>query len=239
MEMIIGLAGAPISIRLAHEGWADLFAPFAAQGEPIASVAVSAAQIRAAAPQYESGSAAGYIEHMELCINASDALLPHGRAIFHGVAFIWRGRAWIITGQSGAGKTTQYIQWKRLYGSHIAIINGDKPALDFSGERVWVHPSPWRGKENMGSMLSAPLGGIIMLVRGAENSMRRLNVHDCAAGIFSQFMISCSNTEQVKLVCALEEKMLAGVPVWLLSSKGDAACARLCHDTLEKEMPLP
>ena len=173
---------------------------------------------------------------MELCTRACDALLPFERAIFHGVAFIWRGQAWLLTALSGTGKTTHYIQWKRQYGSEISIINGDKPVLDFSDEGISVHPSPWRGKENMGSMRSAPLGGIIMLKKGQGNAMRRVEPQEAVAELFMQFLFTRSTPLDVRRVCALEERLLQSVPVWQLVNRGDEASARLCHDTLAKEM---
>ena len=99
-----------------------------------------------------------------------------------------------------------------------------------------MHPSPWRGKENMGSMRSAPLGGIIMLKQGQENAMRRVEPQEAVAELFMQFLFTRSTPLDVRRVCALEERLLQTVPVWQLVNRGDEASARLCHDTLAKEM---
>lgn len=103
-------------------------------------------------------------------------------------------------------------------------------------EGISVHPSPWRGKENMGSMRSAPLGGIIMLKQGQENAMRRVKPQEAVAELFMQFLFTRSTPLDVRRVCALEERLLQSVPVWQLVNRGDEASARLCHDTLAKEM---
>ena len=49
-------------------------------------------------------------------LSVGDELPAHNRLLFHGCAFEWQGKAWIFTGPSGTGKTTQYVQWKLLYG---------------------------------------------------------------------------------------------------------------------------
>lgn len=222
--------------HFAYESFLPLFTPFECSRAPLECLSVSAAEIDLVKPRYEAGSEADYIEHMELSLRAGDALLAHKRALFHGVAFKWHDKAYIISGQSGAGKSTHYVQWKRLYGGEIALINGDKPILDLSVESVTVCPSPWRGKENMGSMETAPLGGIVFLVRGEENAMCRMEIREAAPRLFTQFLITAEKEQDVRLACGLEERLLGAVPIWLLHSRGDAACAKLCHDTLEREM---
>ena len=147
-----------------------------------------------------------------------------------------KGQITLLAADGGTGKTTHYNQWKRQYGGEISIIHGDKPVLDFSEEGISVHPSPWRGKENMGSMRSAPLGGIIMLKQGQENAMRRVEPKEAVAELFMQFLFTRSTPLDVRRVCALEERLLQTVPVWQLVNRGDEASARLCHDTLAKEM---
>ncbi len=236
MEISVRLGGVPLLLSCAHNEYMLTYMPFACCDMPLARVGVSAAEVERLLPLYEEGSTAPYVEHMELCTRACDALLPFERAIFHGVAFIWRGQAWLLTALSGTGKTTHYIQWKRQYGGEISIINGDKPVLDFSEEGISVHPSPWRGKENMGSMRSAPLGGIIMLKQGQENAMRRVEPKEVVVELFMQFLFTRSTPLDVQRVCALEERLLQTVPVWQLVNRGDEASARLCHDTLAKEM---
>ena len=98
-------------------------------------------------------------EYKSLIGLVSDKLMLSDRLIFHSVAFALRGRAWLLTAPSGTGKTTQYMNLKKLYGDEIRIICGDNPVLHFMQDgTIMVHPSPWKGKEKLGSNLTAPLG---------------------------------------------------------------------------------
>ena len=197
---------------------------------------MSKADIGHAARLYPEAPNDSYIECLELCRLCCDALLPHDRAVFHALSFMWREKSWLITAPSGTGKSTHYVQWKLRYGNEIALMNGDKPILDFSGRDIVVCPSPWYGKEGMHSMLSAPLGGIVLLEQAQENSMRRISPREAAGRIFAQFLFSADNKEQVNAVADIETRLLKSAPIWLLRNLGDSDSAALCHDTIMKEL---
>ncbi len=174
-------------------------------------------------------------EYHLLHLPVSNALLPFDRCVFHGTAILWRDKAWLFSAPSGTGKTTQYRQWRRLYRSEIRIINGDKPILQLCDDgTIMVHPSPWKGKERMGCMLKAPLGGIIYLEQGKENTIELMDTQDAAVPIYRQFLFLPETEEAIRQVCRLEDRILRGVPVWKLINKGDAQSAELTHDTLVK-----
>lgn len=174
MELTVVLAGIPVRLSLRSPAYAACFQPFWTEADPVAAVRVPEDALKEAAPHYEAGTTPEQVEYLELGPRVCDALLPYGRILFHGAAILWRGRVWVFTANSGTGKTTQYMLWKLCFGSEIKILNGDKPLLEFREGGILVHPSPWRGKEGLGSLDAAPLGGIILLEQSEENRMRRL-----------------------------------------------------------------
>lgn len=229
MKISVKLAGLPMEIGLQYSKYLYIFAPFASEEPPRAFASVSPDELARAAAWYPEGGAA-YAEMMELCPRVSDALLPFGRLVFHALAFEWRGRVWLLTGPSGAGKTTHYLRWKLRYGEELRLLNGDKPLLEIPPEgAITVHPSPWYGKEGMQQYFSGPLGGIILLEKAAENRMRRMTPREAAGCLFTQLLIT-------RRACALEQALLERTPLWLLQNRGDSAAAELCRDTLSKEL---
>lgn len=218
-----------MEIGLQYGKYLYIFAPFASEEPPRAFASVSPDELVRAAAWYPEGGAA-YAEMMELCPRVSDALLPFGRLVFHALAFEWRGRVWLLTGPSGAGKTTHYLRWKLRYGEELRLLNGDKPLLEIPPEgAITVHPSPWYGKEGMQQYFSGPLGGIILLEKAAENRIRRMTPREAAGCLFTQLLIT-------RRACALEQALLERTPLWLLQNRGDSAAAELCRDTLSKEL---
>lgn len=202
-------------------------------GTPSLSVKLTALELSEAVSDYESGTLMEYIEYCELSKKVSDALLPYRCCMFHCAAIIWDGNAYAFTAPSGTGKTTHAVLWKLLYGSAVDILNGDKPILEIRDDSSpWLHPSPWKGKEGMGTLQSAPLAGIILLEQGAVNQMRRLSAGDAALPIHGQFLFSRNTARQMYQAFAIEEALLSQVPVWHLINQGNRDAARLCHNTI-------
>lgn len=237
MKLLLELAGVPVELDCLHDDYYPIFEPYQrapqAEDAPLscARACVSPRRCAAAAAIYPPESSEAYVEYMELCPVLSSALLPFGRAIFHAVAFLWQGRAWLLTAPSGTGKSTQYCQWKLLYGDQLQIINGDKPIVYEQDGDVYVTSSPWTGKEMMSQRLAAPLGGVLCLEQAEENRIRRLRAREAVGPLYAQFLYDHAGSEEVRAVCRLVEAMLRR-PVWLLENRGDADSVRLCRKTL-------
>lgn len=230
----IELAGVPLTIRPCCTGTAECFGYFCEPPRADAPVlAVEPQSITRARTVCPPDATDGALEYNLLVAKAADALLPFERYLFHGVAFLWHGKSYIFTAPSGTGKTTQYLLWRRLYGDEVRMLNGDKPILAYgeNGE-LWVHSSPWMGKESLGRRASAPLGGIVYLSQAKENTIARLPIREAVLPLFCQFLFSANLENEVHQVCAIEETILRTVPVWHLANRGDEASARLGHDTL-------
>lgn len=98
--------------------------------------------------------------------------------------------------------------------------------------------------------ISVRLGGVPLLLSCAHNEymltympfsccdmpLASVGVSAAEVELFMQFLFTRSTPLDVQRVCALEERLLQSVPVWQLVNRGDEASARLCHDTLAKEM---
>lgn len=98
-----------------------------------------------------------------------ELLQNHEGMYIHGAAVLYKGKAYLFTAPSGTGKSTHVRLWKQLFGDQVRIINGDKPFIRRVNGRILVYGSPWRGKEGWGENCSAPLGGIFLLRRGAQD----------------------------------------------------------------------
>lgn len=225
-----------MELSFEHADYLSSYDGFLTEAASAAQANVPPEEVAAARKFYDDGATDAYIEECEISRAAGTALLPFGRAVFHGAAFVWRQKAWIFAAPSGTGKTTQYRLWKMLFENEVQMLNGDKAVLKIDECGVLVFPSPWRGKENMGNRITSPLGGIILLEQAAENSICRLSAKKAAGRVYLQFMFARETTEQLLAVCSLEHRLLSTVPVWLLKNRGDEASAMLCRETIEKEL---
>lgn len=174
-----------------------------------------------------------WTEFYQLSGLVSRFLLKYNRCIFHGVAFLWKDQAWIITAPSGTGKTTQICLWQKLFGREIEIINGDKPIIECRpDDTVWVYPSPWNGKENLSGTKSGKLAGIIYLEQAEHNEITRMDIRFCMIPIYSQFLFYADYEDEIRAVGRMEDIILRYIPVWKLKNLGDKASVQLTRKTL-------
>lgn len=173
------------------------------------------------------------VEFRVLIELTAKALLRYDCCIFHSVSFVWRGRTFLLTAPSGTGKTTQYLNWQRLFPSEITMICGDMPVLERREDgSVWAHPSSWNGKEKIGSRLCAPVAGIVLLEQGKENHIRPLSARDAVMPFFEQFVVRPDTEEQIRALARLMDQMLRNIPCFKFVNLGDDASTTLLRETL-------
>lgn len=188
----------------------------------------------------ESGSSNAYIEYRCLISVSARYLLRYKACVFHAVAFSWRGKAWLLPAPSGTGKTTQYLNWQRLFPGEIEMISGDLPILEAREDgSVWVYPSSWNGKENMYGAPAAPLGGLVLLEQGKEDRMLPLPPQEAVIPLLQQFMVLPETEEEILQLASLLERMLLAAPCRRFVNLGGDPSTVLLRQTfsdfLEKE----
>ncbi len=163
----------------------------------------------------------------------SDALLQHDRCIIHAVAFRFRDRAWLMSAASGVGKSTQIRSLQELYPGEFGVICGDRPALQLMDDgTVWVHPTPWNGKENWFGAEGAPLAGIFCLTRGEETRIARLKPQKAVLPLFPALISAYETKEQIRRLAAFEDQLLRRVPVYDYCNGGVPDSTRILYQTI-------
>jgi hypothetical protein len=235
-------AGLPVRMRLRSHATRRYFESFLLSGyeasafPPDAWLELPPVDADALAREQERlGSGPSFAEYSLLIEAFANPVLRHSRFLFHGVSFRWQGKALILTGPSGVGKTTQHHHWLSQFGDQIELISGDKALIEVRDDAFLVHPSPWTGKEREEGTGCAPLGGIVLLEQGTENAMRPMTRGEAVFPLLLQFMYLPLDRDSLELVCAYEEKLLSAVPVWKLVNRGDPESAALCCHTLKED----
>lgn len=176
----------------------------------------------------EWGCRPDFAEFNNLALDVGNELTHWDRIIFHSVAFLHGGEAYLLTAPSGTGKSTQYRNLRTLFGEDYRIINGDKPVLAMDPEgRIRVCPSPWRGKEGWGSRQSAVLKGVFLLAQGKENRLYVPEEEEAIPALLSQVLFSSPDLESVKTACRFIDRMIRQVYVYRFVNTGDAGSSRM------------
>ena len=180
-------------------------------------------------PDYASNA---LIENHALIGLTSRELLKRNGCVFHSCAFIHDGYCWLLTGPSGVGKTTQFMNWFDVYPEEITILSGDKPILKMENNGLMVYPSPWNGKECISTMNSAPLAGVIYLKQGDHNDLHLLKPERGIKKILYQFIVNPETSEQVKTMAAMTECMFKGYPVFEYVNLGNMESTEILRDMI-------
>ena len=169
-------------------------------------------------------------------------LIPNQCCIFHATSFYWKDKAWLLTGRSGIGKTTQYTNWNRVFPEEITMISGDMPLLDFRQNCIVVHPSPWNGKEGIYGTVSAELGGIVILKQESYNAVEQAEMKFVIQVLFRQFAIYPEEEKEIHSIAGMVQRMIKEVPILVMANDGSEDSTRLLRKTLlqytEKEKGL-
>lgn len=222
-EALTGIAGITLRLRTRYREALRYF-PKALTGEAEAACPA----VRIPDQDWEEYLSSGWAdsphtEYSMLTPYISDALMEYDRVVMHGVALRFRERAYLIIAHSGVGKSTQARFLQELLPGEITVICGDRPVLEMPKDEsaegcVIVHPSPWNGKENWHGAPAAPLAGLILLERGAENKLTALNPREAVLTTYPHFIQTYWDPEKVKKSASMETRLLTAVPIWKLTS---------------------
>lgn len=163
-----------------------------------------------------------YVEYRTLVSLTAKELLKYHCCIFHAVSFVYKGFAWLLTAPSGTGKTTQFMNWLNLFPEEISMICGDMPVLEHrSDNTIWVHPTSWNGKENLGNSISAPLKGVIYLIQDKENFFETVSIAEGIMLLLKQFISIPDNKSEVLSFSSLVDCMFTNYPICLYHNAGN------------------
>ena len=175
----------------------------------------------------------GFDEKMR-AYNAFGEMLPfvlfeRDGMVLHSSCIEYNGNAILFSAPSGTGKSTHTRLWRECY-PQTRIINDDMPALRIltndDGEQVpYAFGTPWAGKTQTNSNISAPIRAIVFLKQAPENSIRRVTGAEAAFLVMQGIRIA---TLEEHMSASLDNasKMLKLVPAYELS-------CNISHDAVE------
>lgn len=156
-------------------------------------------------------------------------LLDHQGLMLHSSAVVLEGKAYLFTAPSGTGKSTHTEKWIRLFGA--TYLNDDKPALRLI-DGVWMaYGTPWSGKHDLSDPRGVPLGGIAVVRRAEENSIRPMSPEEALPYLMSQTSYRLTAAHMEKLLVLMDD-LLRRVPVWELRCRNDDEAAYVSRSAM-------
>lgn len=100
------------------------------------------------------------------------SIIRHRAMLVHSSALICGGKAYLFSADSGVGKSTHTRLWLDAFGDEVHIMNDDKPVIRIYDDRILACGTPFDGGSGIALNETYPLGAIIFVERGEENSVR-------------------------------------------------------------------
>jgi hypothetical protein len=120
------------------------------------------------------------------------------------------GRGMLLTGHSGAGKSTSSRLWSRHSGARV--LSDDRIILRREHGRVWMYGTPWHGDAGIAEADRAPLDGIFVLSHGQQNEIRPLSRTTASAELFARSFVPHHSTDAIEFILEFFSKVTDCVP---------------------------
>ena len=150
----------------------------------------------------------------------------------HSSVVIRDGKGYMFLGKSGTGKSTHSRQWLETFPG-TELLNDDNPVIRIDADgTVRVYGTPWSGKTPCYRKLDVPVGAIVRIRQSPENRATRLSLVESYASVYS----SCSGLKSEERIAdglhATLEKVVLGVPCFVLDCRPDHEAAEVCYDAV-------
>ena len=163
-------------------------------------------------------------------------LAREGALEVHACGLVWRGRAFVLCGQSGAGKSTMARLWRR-HTRGTSILSDDRMVLCPTGRGVRAWGTPWHGDGGFASPESRPLGALFFLKHGRASRARTMPRAEAAARLLARSFPP--PWDPVAIARALDTcaAVTAAVPAFELSFRPDRSAIQAARAAVEGNPP--
>ena len=161
-------------------------------------------------------------------------LLKFDGMMLHSSAVELDGRAYLFSGDCGAGKSTHTRLWQAVFGEKAKVFNDDKPALRYIDGKWIAYGTPWCGKDGININMSAPVAGICFLKQAEENKIRRLSNGEAVQRIVKQTMRRFKLVENLDRMLSHVDKLVRQIPVFELENRPEPEAALLSYETMRR-----
>lgn len=165
-------------------------------------------------------------------------LAREGAVELHACAVVWRGRAVIFCGQSGAGKSTTARLWRR-HTRRTGVLSDDRVVLTRSGADVTAWGTPWHGDGGYASPASAPLAAIFFLRHGKKTRVRPLDRAGAAATLLARSFPPIWDPEVMERVLETCAGITGVTPAFELAFRPDRTAVDVVREVVGPDRPWP
>jgi hypothetical protein len=120
------------------------------------------------------------------------------------------GRGMLLTGHSGAGKSTSARLWSKHRASRV--LSDDRIILRQENGRIQMYGTPWHGDAGIAEAAQHPLDAIFVLQHGKANELRPLGIAEGTAELFARSFVPHHSPDGLSAVLKFFHAVTTSVP---------------------------
>jgi hypothetical protein len=150
-------------------------------------------------------------------------------ALIHAAGASINGQAYLFAGKSGAGKSTLCRQFAQI-ASH-EMFSDDRMAVRIIDGLFRAYGTPWPGDARIAGNASAPLGGVLFLIHGAENAIKSLTPDKALNRLLPVTSIPWFDKDMTLSALAFCDELIARIPCYEFYFKPDKTAVYFLEKT--------
>ena len=166
----------------------------------------------------------------------ADKMIDHNTILMHGSVVAKDDLAYMFTAPSGTGKSTRTQLWINTYPDSF-VVNGDKPLIKLTENKVIACGTPWCGKEGWNTNAMVNLHTIFLLERADnENSttIERVSFEKAFPMLLKQCYCPKEFTALFKTISLLK-RMNGKVTFYIFRSKPNEEAIKIAYETAKPQ----
>ncbi|MDR0831660.1 MAG: hypothetical protein LBM99_02040 [Bacillales bacterium] len=143
-------------------------------------------------------------------------VLKYGFVRFHASCLRYKKEAVLFIADSGTGKSTHTNLWQKLFKEDVTYINDDKPFLKIDNGLIKAYGSPWSGKSDLNNNINAPVRAVVILNRGQENIINKIQGKSQIFNIMKNINKYQSSQPEADLAFSIYQEIFKRVDIYEL-----------------------
>lgn len=167
-----------------------------------------------------------WIKHLAL-----ESLLLKAQAFYlHSSLIKINGKAYVFSGPSGIGKSTQADLWAKY--RNAKILNGDRSIIRQINKEYFAFGSPFAGSSGIFVNDYGRIAGIVFLKKGTENKIERLDKKKSFIFLYSQSMFTGISRADLSMGIELLDNLTSQIPVYELTCTPDIKAIEMLESVI-------
>lgn len=161
------------------------------------------------------------------------SIIKHNAMLIHSSAIEYKGKAYLFSADSGVGKSTHTALWRKAFGNEVKMINDDKPVVRIIDGKAIVYGTPFDGGSGIANNISAPLGAVVFIERGENNSIRKAKTPEIIKKLYFSTAHFVSRGTADKMLTNFEN-LVSCTEFYILTCNIDISAAYIARDAIVK-----